>query len=109
MPYAAISLEDAYRAITDPELYKKQTENFRETIKQGDGIQAKEQKNRSFDYVTFSGDFKYIANKDIVNHSGLLCVDIDHIKDADLKSKLLQDPIIDTFLLFTSPSGDGLK
>ena len=43
-------------------------------------------------------------------HSGLMCIDFDHVPDLiDLKQRLLADEYFETELMFVSPSGDGLK
>lgn len=70
-------------------------------------------KSRSFAFATFSGVFSYRADKCLVSHSGLLCLDFDHVgniyKVWELKERLVSDPNFRTVLAFTSPSGDGLK
>lgn len=70
-------------------------------------------KSRSFAFATFSGVFSYRADKFLVAHSGLLCLDFDHVGDVyrvwALKEKLIADENFRTVLAFTSPSGDGLK
>jgi hypothetical protein len=72
--------------------------------------QARKYKARSFDYVTFSGTFPKRHDKQLLSHSGLLTIDFDHVRDMPkLKQALLHDPYFETTLLFTSPSGDGLK
>ena len=49
-------------------------------------------------------------DKALVSHSGLLCIDFDHLQSVDLlRNQLLQDEYFETQLLFVSPSGDGLK
>ena len=48
------------------------------------------------------------ANEHIITHSGLLCLDIDHLEDGVLlKRALASDDHIQAF--FTSPTGSGLK
>ena len=43
-------------------------------------------------------------------HSGLMCLDFDHVENImELKQKLLNYEYFDTELLFVSPSGNGLK
>ncbi|MDI3505843.1 MAG: hypothetical protein PWQ81_1065, partial [Bacteroidota bacterium] len=43
-------------------------------------------------------------------HSGLLCLDFDHLNNVQiLFEQLLNDDYFETQLLFRSPSGDGLK
>lgn len=67
-------------------------------------------KGKNFDYCTFSGIFNKRSNNALIEHSGLMCFDFDHLQELDsLWSKLLQDEYFDTQLLFRSPSGDGLK
>ncbi len=68
----------------------------------------KEKRNRlkaKLDYVTFSGEFTRRKNDALVRHSGLICVDIDNVE-------INKTEIIEKYkpaLLFTSPSGNGLK
>ena len=46
----------------------------------------------------------------MIEHSGLLCLDFDHLSDVQsLFERLLIDEYFETQLLFRSPSGDGLK
>lgn len=71
---------------------------------------AKLYKRTHFAYCTFSGTFSARANDKLIDHSGLLCVDFDHVHDwQGLHDALLQDEYFDTQLLFRSPSGDGMK
>lgn len=75
-----------------------------------DKKEAKKFKAKNFDYVTFSGSFSYRNENSLLKHSGLLVVDFDHLESIDtLKARLLQDEYFETELLFTSPSGEGLK
>jgi hypothetical protein len=62
-----------------------------------------------FPAVTFSGTFNGTGSaKDINVLSGLIVLDFDHIKNlAEVRQSLEND--CHTFLLFVSPSGDGLK
>jgi hypothetical protein len=75
-----------------------------------DAKKAKEYKAAHFDYVTFSGTFSKRTDKALLQHSGLLTIDFDHLEHPQsLKEQLLSDEYFDTELLFVSPSGDGLK
>ena len=48
--------------------------------------------------------------KELLQHSGLMCLDFDHVGNPDkLKEQLLKHEYFDTELMFTSPSGDGVK
>jgi hypothetical protein len=59
----------------------------------------------------WSGVFEYGNDAGIKTHSGLICLDFDKYPNdevmADHRSKLCADPY--TYILFTSPSGKGLK
>lgn len=106
IPHKSISLLDAYNYIVG-DYAKQRTEKLR-SIK--DPKQARQFKASTFDYCTFSGMFQTRNDKALINHSGLLCVDFDHLKSVDiLRNQLLQDEYFDTQMLFVSPSGDGLK
>lgn len=63
---------------------------------------------------TFGGIFSQREGDRLQETSGLICLDIDHISSLglsleDLKDRLSRDREIGLRLLFTSPSGDGLK
>ena len=58
--------------------------------------------------VLFSGEFSQRANEHIIAHSGLLCLDIDHLEDGpSLKLALANDDYVQA--CFDSPTGSGLK
>lgn len=64
--------------------------------------------------VTFGGVFSKREGDGLRETSGLVCLDIDHatsqgVSLEDLKHRLSQDREIGVRLVFTSPSGDGLK
>ena len=62
-----------------------------------------------FPAVTFGGTFTGTGRAEDINKmSGLIVLDFDHIQNlAEVRQKLENDN--HTFLLFVSPSGDGLK
>lgn len=72
-----------------------------------------------FDYATFSGEFTRRRDDALLAHSGLICLDFDHIDQwhdggrlsgvYGLRYALMHDAAVDTALLFRSPGGDGLK
>jgi hypothetical protein len=105
-PAKEVSLVELYLGIRSI-AYKDRT-NYLRVLKEKD--QIRKYKASEFDYVTFSGTFTRRNDKALVNHSGLLTIDFDHIPNIpELKEKLLQDEYFETELLFISPSGDGLK
>lgn len=105
-PSSNLSLIDTYELIKS-EKYRASTEQLR-AIQIKDG--ARKLKASKFDYVTFSGTFSKRNDKELLNHSGLLTIDFDHLTNLQqLKNQLLKDEYFETELLFISPSGDGLK
>lgn len=105
-PSKNYTLLDAYHYIIG-DTAKERTQKLRSF---GDAKQSRMFKAANFDYCTFSGTFTTRTDKALINHSGLLCIDFDHLQNLDsLRSQLLQDEYFDTQLLFRSPSGDGLK
>jgi hypothetical protein len=105
-PDSAFTLLDAYHYIVGNQAMER-TEKLRSFA---DPKQSRMFKSANFDYCTFSGIFTSRNDKALIKHSGLLCLDFDHLQNLDLlRYRLLQDEYFDTQLLFRSPSGDGLK
>lgn len=73
--------------------------------------EARLYKQNNFSYVTPSGVFSYCADQNLVEHSQVLCMDLDDVgsRIEELFTALLADPMFETLLLFRSPSGQGLK
>lgn len=106
VPFEKFTLLDVYQVIIG-NAFKKNTKALR---KISDPKQARNFKANNFDYVTFSGVFSKRKDTELVKHSGLLTIDFDHIPNLQqLKNLLLNDEYFETELMFTSPSGDGLK
>lgn len=59
--------------------------------------------------ICFSGKFSKREDAALIEHSGLIAIDFDHVEDRlpELRKRLEADPY--THILFLSPSGDGLK
>jgi hypothetical protein len=60
--------------------------------------------------IKVSGEFKGLCAESLIEHSGLLCLDVDGAKQADLatlRDTLKKDAYVVSF--FASPSGLGLK
>ncbi len=105
-PRKTVNLRQIHKAIKGG-YYKECTQKLRAIT---DVARARNFKARNFDYCTFSGIFSARNEKSIIKHSGLLCIDFDHLQTVDLlRNQLLQDEYFDTQLLFVSPSGNGLK
>jgi len=60
------------------------------------------------DLYTFSGEFKKREIPGLLAHSGLICLDFDHIEDLTTTAQNLQaDPY--SLVVFISPRGSGFK
>jgi AAA domain/VirE N-terminal domain len=59
--------------------------------------------------VMWSGTFRERSAEKLLEHSGLLCADLDELggRLPDIREKLLSSPHV--WALFPSPTGDGLK
>ena len=105
-PFKETTLFGVYKYITGY-YAQERTETLR-SMK--DKKEARLYKASKFDYCTFSGTFKHRNDNALIEHSGLICLDFDHIQDLQMTfEKLLNDKYFETQLLFRSPSGDGLK
>jgi hypothetical protein len=105
-PALKMNLLDVYQIIIG-NAFKEKTKALR---KISDPKQARNYKATNFDYVSFSGTFSKRKDSDLIEHSGLLTIDFDHIPNLKkLKADLLSDEYFETELMFVSPSGDGLK
>ena len=78
-----------------------------------DPKEQKKFKAEKLPFATFGGTFSYRNAEGLIQRSGLLCFDFDHL-DADdevarVRRLLTADPCLETVLLFTSPRGKGVK
>ena len=106
IPYASISALQLYHLIKG-DRYVERTRFLRTLTKP---LEARKFKAERFEYVCFSGTFTKRGDAFLVQHSGLLVIDIDHVDHVEeIKEKLLTDKFFKTELLFCSPSGNGLK
>jgi hypothetical protein len=105
-PYQVVNLIDVYNYIISN--YAKDRTNECRAIK--DERYRRQFKADMFDYCTFSGIFSIRNDAAIIQHSGYICLDFDHLKDVEATFEALkEDQYFETLLLFRSPSGDGLK
>jgi hypothetical protein len=102
-----LSLFQVYRYIITRR-YMSETEQLRGIT---DDDKARDFKGHHFDYVTPSGVFSYCSDNSLVKHSGVLCMDLDHLGNRveELFQLLIHEPMFQTLLLFRSPRGSGLK
>jgi hypothetical protein len=105
IPAKEVNILDVYHIIKYE--FQEETEKLRAIAEKKD---ARKFKAAHFDYVTFSGVFTKRSDAALVKHSGFLAIDFDHVEDLNgLTAQLLADEYFETEILFTSPSGDGLK
>ncbi len=108
-PYRQGTLIDVYRWMNS----MRMMELTRELRNITDEKQQKAFKAEHLPYATFSGTFTYRNQKGLIQHSGLLCFDFDHLGGKEnlwkVRHQLEQDPYFETMLMFTSPRGDGVK
>ena len=76
-PMRAIGIVDAYRYIIG-HYAQPQTENLRQMQS---SPEAKRYKATHFDYCTFSGLFRKRNEKELIMHSGLMCLDLEEKKN----------------------------
>ena len=99
--------------ITLPEIIDIiKSDKYREVIlslRQEKNKDAKDILKKGLDYVTFSGTFAPTRKvENLVEHSGLLCLDFDHVEHL---AETIMQLDGDTYITarFVSPSGTGLK
>ena len=114
----AVNLAEVYQYITTDAAAQQHTTALRDIVARlatGEATEAEVRayKANHFDFVLFSGLFRSRTDAGLFVHSGLLCLDMDHLGGPEavstLRQQLLHDPCFPTLLLFTSPGGDGLK
>lgn len=106
VPLRTVTLLEVARAIKTPWL-ALQTAELRKIT---DEAEARRFKGSHFPYITPAGVFSYCNDQSLIRHSGVLCMDLDHIEDVNgVKQRLIADELFTTLMAFRSPSGDGLK
>ena len=105
-PCRDASPQDIFKYITS-DYAKANTETLRSIT---DSKERSRFKAANFDYVTPGGLFRSRKESDLIQASGYMVVDFDHIPDPDgLVLLLANEENFETVLAFRSPSGDGVK
>ena len=104
-PYKAIALADVAKAVKC-QRSKKLTHTLRSIA---DREEAARYKRMHFDYVTFSGTFNTRKCSELIAYSGYMVIDLDDVDPVEVKNRLLCQRHFDVALMFTSPSGYGVK
>lgn len=85
--------------------YKETIKNVRLLINDND-LRSKEK--QKLPLIGWCGTFTSRGNDNLIQHSGLACLDYDHVSNVnEVKEKVNADSY--TMASFISPSGDGLK
>lgn len=108
VPHAAMTPAQLFAVLTS-DRHRARTEALRAAPV---GSPQRAELKKGLDYVTPAGTFTRRANDALAVASGLLVLDFDHLPDlAAARAALLADALLapELVLLFTSPSGDGLK
>jgi hypothetical protein len=106
------SLERILRWMTTNEVLKQNTMKYRQWLMDNPIATVSEKSEKKVYYfpaVIFAGTFSGTGKAEDINQiSGLFVVDFDHIDNIiEVRRRLEND--MHTYLLFASPSGDGLK
>ena len=105
-PCREASPQDIYKYLVS-DYAKAHTEHIR-TI--ADNRERSRYKAANLDYITPGGTFRSRKENELIQASGYMVIDFDHIPNAKgLVKRLANDTNFETVLAFRSPSGDGVK
>lgn len=105
-PCREASPQDIYKYLVS-DYAKAHTEHIR-TI--ADNRERSRYKAANLDYITPGGTFRSRKENELIQASGYMVIDFDHIPNAKgLVKRLANDINFETILAFRSPSGDGVK
>jgi len=101
-PFVDISLVKIYEIVKSDKL-KQVTENVRN---------GSAKKINDLPYITPSGTFNSRKDSELLNYSGIICIDLDSLDDHFINSfrdTLAGDSFLKPCFIFISPSNNGLK
>ncbi|MFN8406974.1 MAG: BT4734/BF3469 family protein [Sphingobacteriaceae bacterium] len=90
-------------AIIRSEKYKEVIDRLRNSS----DIHIRSVIKKNLDYFTFSGRFKKRLTENLIEHSGIICLDFDDIDPEEYFKYICEQPF--ALACFRSPSGKGLK
>ena len=112
-PLRTMSLEEVYKLITSNERLATLTLAVRDAALRGDENACRRLKQQTLPYVTPCGVFTRRRSDCLMEPSGLVVVDIDHLESAEeaenLQPQLFVDSYLSPTLVFVSPTGRGVK
>jgi hypothetical protein len=98
VPLKNVTLAEVYELVVT-DFLQTHTENVRS---------GKASKTKVLPSITCSGIFKRRSLNGLITYNPCICIDLDHC-DTGLKTILAHDPVLKPALVFTSPSGSGMK
>ena len=105
-PCREASPQDIYKYLVS-DYAKAHTEHIRAIA---DNRERSRYKAANLDYITPGGTFRSRKENELIQASGYMVIDFDHIPNAKgLVKRLANDTNFETILAFRSPSGDGVK
>jgi len=121
-PFKNVTLKEIYKAISG-DYFKQVTQEAHQNFKKFGSKTWPDSKGKEHNpfriikesklfYFTFAGTFSQRSNGGLITESDYYCFDLDHLKDVNKERKRIldvKDEYFKTNLLFTSPSGEGLK
>lgn len=113
VPLRTVDLPEVYQLITANERLAALTNEIRLAALRNDNDACRLMKQQTLPYVTPCGIFSRRRSDCLMETSGLVVVDIDHLESAEetetLRQQLFDDPYLKPALVFVSPTGRGVK
>lgn len=108
VPAQSMTVFDLIKILRDQNQLKYKTFELRGASK--DQQLYRRLKTTTLPYVTFSGTFNKRSSTELIKHSGLIVIDLDHLGENGplIRERIMADDE-HTVLVFVSPGGDGLK
>ena len=92
--------------------YDEETKNIISTLRDFADKKSRDQfKSSKLKAITFSGEFTHRKSEGLIEHSGVICVDIDNLDSIQMEAVKKSLSLLKTALVgyFVSPSGNGYK
>lgn len=105
VPCGTVNMENVQTIVTSNGMKK-----WIETVRMEVNCQKRQELKKQLPNITVNGIFSQRGNKFMTEYSGITCIDFDHVPSSQFQNLREQlEKQSTTLMLFTSPSGDGLK
>lgn len=112
-PYKTLNIREVYEIITTNKRLQALTLQVRQAAEAGDTPTYRALKQKLLPYVTPCGTFSRRRGDCLLEASGLVVVDVDHLDSTEeaeeLRRRMFDDPFLKPELVFISPCGRGVK